>query len=139
MGWWKPPSNLQSHDLATKSYIFFIRYAIIWLKKCQKKCLKCGKFSAVKNGNKRGKNRFRCSSCFYQWVEKRGKRINCSKAYKHWLLGRRTLAEICNDLDVSYPKLNKEFDRFDMSEGLLEEALQDLNQPINLLIDATFF
>ena len=26
-----------------------------------------------------------------------------------------------------------------MSEGLLEEALQDLNQPINLLIDATFF
>jgi len=49
------------------------------------------------------------------------------------------LAEICDDLDVSYPKLNKEFDKFDMSEGLLEEALQDLNQPINLLIDATFF
>jgi hypothetical protein len=87
----------------------------------------------------RGKNRFRCSSCFYQWIEKRGKRINYSKAYKYWLLGRRTLAQICNDLDVSYPKLNKEFDNFNMSEGLLEEALQDLNQPINLLIDATFF
>ena len=49
------------------------------------------------------------------------------------------MAEICDDLDVSYPKLNKEFDKLDMSEGLLEEALQDLNQPINLLIDATFF
>ena len=96
-------------------------------------------FLGVKNGNKRGKNKFRCRLCFYQWVEKRGKRINYSKAYKHWLLGRRTLAEICDDLDVSYPKLNKEFDKFNMSEGLLEKTLQDLDQPINLLIDTTFF
>ncbi len=64
---------------------------------------------------------------------------NYLKAYKNWLLGRRTLAEICNDLDVSYPKLNKEFDRLDMSKGLLEKALQDIKKPINLLIDATFF
>ena len=77
--------------------------------------------------------------CFYQWVEKRGKRINYSKAYKDWLLGRRTLAEICNDLDVSYPKLNKEFDKFDISEGLQDRSLKDINKPINLLIDATFF
>ena len=77
--------------------------------------------------------------CFYQWVEKRGKRINYSKAYKDWLLGRRTLAEICNNLDVSYPKLNKEFDKFDISDGLQDKALKDINKPINLLIDATFF
>jgi hypothetical protein len=64
--------------------------------------------------------KFRGGLCFYQWVEKRGKRINYSKAYKHWLLGRRTLAEIYNNLDVSYPKLNKEFDRFDISEDLLK-------------------
>ena len=69
----------------------------------------------------------------YQWVEKRGKRINYSKAYKDWLLGRRTLAEICNDLDVSYPKLNKEFDKFDISEGLQDRSLKDINKPIELV------
>ena len=106
-----------------------------WIKTCPKCCL----FSVKKNGKLRGKNRFRCSSCFYQWVEKRGKRINYSNAYKDWLLGRRTLAAICNNLDVSYPKLNKEFDKFDISEGLQDKALKDINKPINLLIDATFF
>ena len=55
---------------------------------------------------------------FLSMGKKRGKRINYSKDYKDWLLGRRTLAEICNDLDVSYPKLNKEFDKFDISKGL---------------------
>ncbi|NBV06212.1 MAG: hypothetical protein EBS06_03125 [Proteobacteria bacterium] len=43
------------------------------------------------------------------------------------------------DLDVSYPKLIKEFDKFDASEGLQEGALDDSSQSINLLIDATFF
>ena len=43
------------------------------------------------------------------------------------------------DLDVSYPKLIKEFDKFDVSEGLQEGALDDITKSINLLIDATFF
>ena len=49
------------------------------------------------------------------------------------------MAEICNNLDVSYPKLNKEFDKFDISEDLQNRSLKDINKPINLLIDATFF
>jgi hypothetical protein len=64
---------------------------------------------------------------------------NYLKAYKQWLLNRRTISEICADHDVSYPKLIKEFDKFDVSEGLQEEALGDIAKPINLLIDATFF
>jgi hypothetical protein len=36
MGLWKPISSLQSYSLATKSYIFFIRYVIISLRKCKK-------------------------------------------------------------------------------------------------------
>jgi len=108
-------------------------------KTCQKICLKCGKFAAKKNGKKRGKNRFRCGSCLYQWVEQRGKRINYLRAYKQWLQSRRTISEICLDLDVSYPKLIKEFDKFDAPEGLQEEILGDVAKPINLLIDATFF
>lgn len=35
----------------------------------QKKCLKCDKISAVKNGNLRGKNKLRCNLCSYQCVE----------------------------------------------------------------------
>ena len=49
------------------------------------------------------------------------------------------MSEVCADFDVSYPKLIKEFDKFDVSEGLQEETLTDVVKPINLLIDATFF
>jgi hypothetical protein len=58
---------------------------------------------------------------------KRQSSQNYLKAYKHWLLGRRILVEICNNLDISYLKLNKEFDRFYMSQGLQNKALQDMN------------
>lgn len=55
------------------------------------------------------------------------------------MFGRRTISELCLSLDVSYPKLTKEFDKFDVFEGLQEEALEDFVRPINLQIDATFF
>jgi hypothetical protein len=90
----------------------------------------------LKNGKKRGENRFRCSSCFYQWSEQRGKRTNYLKA---GFVTRRTISEICLDLDVSYLKLIKEFDKFDAYEGLQDIALDDSSKSINLLIDATFF
>ena len=86
-----------------------------------------------------GKNKFRCGSCFYQWSEQRGKRKNYLKAYKSWLICRKTFTEICSNLNISYPKLTKEFDKFNTIEGLQENDLQDIIKPINLLIDATFF
>ena len=49
------------------------------------------------------------------------------------------MSEVCADLDVSYPKLIKEFDKFDAPEGLQDKTLTDVAKPINLLIDATFF
>ncbi len=52
---------------------------------------------------------------------------------------QNNLRNLCLDLDVSYPKLVKEFDEFDVSEGLQEVALDDFSKSINLLIDATFF
>jgi len=104
-----------------------------------KKCVKCGQFSVKKNVSRRGKNKFRCSSYFYQWSKQRGKRKNYQKAYVQWLCNRRTISEICTDLDVSYPKLIKEFDKFDVCEGLQDAAFDDIAKPINLLIDATFF
>ena len=52
---------------------------------------------------------------------------------------RRTISEICTNLEVSYPKLTKEFDKFEAFEGLQEAALYDSSKSINLLIDATFF
>ena len=121
------------------SYKKFISWDKKPAKKWSKNCIKCGKKSAKKNGSVRGKNKFRCGSCFYQWVEQRGKKINYLNAYKQWLWSRRTISEICADLEVSYPKLIKEFDKFDVSEGLQEGALIDVIKPINLLIDATFF
>ena len=46
---------------------------------------------------------------------------------------------MCDNLDVSYPKLVKEFDKFDVAEGLQEKDSSNIIKPINLLIDATFF
>lgn len=77
--------------------------------------------------------------CSHQWSEKRGKRKNYHQAYNQWLLGRRTLSEICNNLDISYPKLILEFDKFDIPEGLQSNALGDITKSINLQVDATFF
>lgn len=91
------------------------------------------------DGNFRGKNKFRCKLCFYQWTEQRGKRTNYFKFYNPWLFGRRTLSEICTDLDISYAKLIKEFDKFDYTEGLRSNAMGDIFKSINLRIDATFF
>ncbi len=55
-------------------------------------------------------------------------------------MGRRTIAEICSDLDVSAPKLIKEFDNLDdVFEGIQEDVLVDRVRPINLQVDATFF
>ncbi len=42
-------------------------------------------------------------------------------------------------MNVSYPKLIKELDKLDVSEGLHEVASEDFTKPINLQIDATFF
>jgi hypothetical protein len=64
---------------------------------------------------------------------------NYLKAYYHWLWGRRTILEICADINVSHPKLIKEFDKIDISEGLQGNLLDDFVKPINLQIDATFF
>jgi hypothetical protein len=55
------------------------------------------------------------------------------------LCNRRIIFEICLDLDVSYPKLIKEFDKIDASEGLQEDASDNSFKSINLLIDKIFF
>jgi hypothetical protein len=53
---------------------------------------------------------------------------------------RRTLTEICFNLDVSYPKLMKEFDRLDsVAQGIQGSADEYLDKSINLIVDATFF
>lgn len=55
-------------------------------------------------------------------------------------MGRRTIAELCKDLNLSYPTLIKEFDSLDeIKEGFQEDALPYLAPAINLQIDATFF
>lgn len=64
---------------------------------------------------------------------------NYLKAYHYWLFGRRTISEICANLDVSHPKLLKEFDKLNASEGLQDDVLNDFTKTINLQIDATFF
>ena len=53
--------------------------------------------------------------------------VDYLKAYKNWLLGRRILAEICNDIDVSYPKLNKVFDKFNAPDFLQDKAFHFFN------------
>jgi hypothetical protein len=50
---------------------------------------------------------------------------------------QKNIADIGSDLNISYPKLIKEFDKIDIAEGLQSKASSSL--PINLLIDATFF
>jgi hypothetical protein len=46
------------------------------------------------------------------------------------------MAEICSKLDISYPKLIKEFDKVVIAEGV---QISPPAKPLNLLIDATFF
>ena len=72
----------------------------------------------------------------YQWCERRGKKTNYINHYKDWLFRRRTLAEIADKLDISYPKLTQEFDKIIVAEGVQNAPPA---KPINLLIDATFF
>ena len=65
--------------------------------------------------------------------------IDYQKAYKDWLLGRRIIRELSIVYNVSYTKITKEFDKFDVVEGIQEDALQDGVRSINLMVDATFF
>lgn len=72
----------------------------------------------------------------HQWRERRGKKTNYKNHYHEWLFGRRTLAEICTNLDISYPKLIQEFDKIVIAEGV---QCAPPAKPLNLLVDATFF
>ncbi len=92
-----------------------------------------------KNGQKRGKQSYRCQNCFYRWVTKGNHHKDYFKAYQNWLFGRRTISEICSILKVSHPKLLKEFDKIRVVEGLQEDVSADSVKIINLQIDATFF
>jgi hypothetical protein len=72
----------------------------------------------------------------HQWCERRGRKTNYKNYYHEWLFGRRTLAEICTHLDISYPTLIQEFDKIIVPEGV---QCTPPAKPLNLLIDATFF
>lgn len=98
--------------------------------------MRCGVFSAKSNGRLRGRQRYRCNSCLYQWVDKRGKRTDYTRHYKDWLFGRRTLLEIASKTGISVPKLSKEFDKLIIPDGVLYPAP---GHSINLVLDATFF
>lgn len=65
-----------------------------------------------------------------------GSRIDYRRHYLDWLHGRRTLAEIAIRLGISYPTLQKHFDRLEFPEGLRGAAPIE---PVNLLVDASFF
>lgn len=84
----------------------------------------------------RGRKRYRCNLCLHQWVDKRGKKTDYKRYYLDWLHKRRTLAEIASILDISIPKLTKEFDALEWAEGLIFPASKEA---INLLMDASFF
>lgn len=72
----------------------------------------------------------------HQWHNKSGKRTNYINHYKDWLFKRRTLEEIAEKLDISYPTLVAEFDKIQVLEGI---QCANPEKPINLLIDAVFF
>lgn len=84
----------------------------------------------------RGRKRYRCNLCLHQWIDKRGKKTDYKRHYLDWLHKRRTLSEIASKLDISIPKLTKEFDALDWAEGLLISASKEA---INLVMDASFF
>jgi len=72
----------------------------------------------------------------YRWVDRRGKKTNYKNYYREWLFSRRTLTEIAEKLEVSYPKLIQEFDKIEVAEGV---QCVPPARPANLIIDATFF
>jgi hypothetical protein len=124
-------------------------------KTCQKTCLKCGQKSATKNGSVGGKNKFKCFSCFYQWIEKRGKQINYQNYYSEYLLKRRTLSDIASHLQISTRTLCRKFDvlNFKQIKTLKhhhanlavqtsfdnKSSITTASTAINLVLDATYF
>lgn len=72
----------------------------------------------------------------YRWSDRRGKKTNYRKHYHDWLFCRRTLSEIAEKLDISYPTLIQEFDKIVVPEGV---QCAPPGRPVNLLVDATFF
>ncbi len=86
--------------------------------------MKCHLISVRKDGKKREKQAYRCTSCNYRWTIKGNHQINYQNYYHQWLFSRKTLAEVSFDLGIFYPKLIKEFDRIDVDEGLQEEITQ---------------
>lgn len=64
-----------------------------------------------------------------------GRRRNYEVYYKQWLFGRRTLSEIAEKLGISLPTLRQKFDALPPVPNIKLPH----NNPVNLLIDATFF
>jgi hypothetical protein len=84
---------------------------------------------------KRGRQGWRCNLCLYRWTISGNHKRDYRRYYREWLFGRRTLNDISSALEISLPKLQKEFDRVEVTPAIKPAP----SSAINLMIDATFF
>ncbi len=108
-------------------------FLILWIKKCPK----CSSYRVHKYGLKRGKQNYKCQNCKHSFQNNnRAKSNNWIKnAYHKYASGRQTLHDLSKDIGISSKTLRKYFDNYQPKVTKITIP----NNPINLIIDATFF
>ena len=76
-----------------------------------------------------------CKNCGYRWREHSRRNINYEKHYKEWLLSRKTLKTVSNEIGKSVKTVRKYFDELEEKDSLLPAP----KEAINLIFDATYF
>jgi hypothetical protein len=86
-------------------------------------------------GIKRGKQRYRCTACHYQFCISYQGNKRIKNAYQAYVLGKQTLRQLSQHYHLSIPTLRKYFDNLIVTNHPTQLA----QRAINLIFDATFF
>jgi len=92
-------------------------------------------FSVIYYGHLRGKQRYRCSSCYHQFVRRYDKSQWVKQAYRAYVDGKQTLTQLSQHYHKNIRTIQRQFNSLIIpvsTERLFEQA-------VNLIVDATFF
>ncbi len=104
----------------------------------RERCPECGGFATIKNGKKRGKQRFCCKSCGLNFTRTRKDVSNRNRFvwFEWWILRKQTINQISQISGYSEKTLRNWFEDYLRN---YPRWMVNFREKVNLLIDGTYF
>lgn len=102
-----------------------------------KNCPVCGQNTLYKDGKRDKRQRYRCKSCHYVFIQPEKEKVSwIERAYHDYSIGKQTLAELSKKYGYSVRTLRRKFDDY-IPQTTYGQAASP--SPVPLVFDGTFF